>query len=230
MAGILMTLLVAEKGALRDLNRRLLRWRVSRRWYAVALLVSPFLEITVLLVLARISPVFLPSIITADDKLSLLTTGVVVGLVGGFVEELGWTGFVIPRLRVRYSVFTTGLIVGVLWGAWHLLQMWWVGSTSSATLPPVFFLPIYFLSAIVTLTAYRVLMVWVYDHTGSLLIAILMHASHIFSTLFVIAPPTQGVPFLLYSGTFAAALWIVVAAVAISNHGHILSQPRQKPA
>jgi len=44
-----------------------------------------------------------------------------------------------------------------------------------------------------------------------------MHASYIFSTLFVLAPPTTGVPFMTYSGAFAGALWAVVAAVAMAN-------------
>ena len=117
-----------------------------------------------------------------------------------------------PQTEARYGVLGTGLIVGAAWGAWHLLQMWWVGGTSSEALPLALFLPLFFLSAVAILTAYRVLMVWVYDRTGSLLVAVLMHASYIFSTLFVLAPPTTGVPFLTYSGVFAVALWVVVAA------------------
>ena len=60
-------------------------------------------------------------------------------------------------------------------------------------------------------------MVWVYDRTESLLVAVLMHASYIFSTLFVLAPLTTGVSFLTYTSVFAVALWIVVAAVAIGQ-------------
>jgi hypothetical protein len=47
--------------------------------------------------------------------------------------------------------------------------MWCVGGTSSEALPLAVFLPLFFLSAVAILTAYRVLMVWVYDRTGSLL-------------------------------------------------------------
>jgi hypothetical protein len=80
---------------------------------------------------------------------------------------------------------------------------------------------VYFLSTgFATLAAYRVLMVGVYDRTGSLLVAILMHASYIFSTLFVLAPPTTGVPFLTYSGAFTAVLWVVVAVVVRAQADH----------
>jgi CAAX protease family protein len=230
VAGVLLTVLVSGRAGLRELISRLFKWRVGGRWYAIALLTAPIVETTVLLVLSRISPVFPPAIDTTDDKAALLVSGIAIGLAGGFVEELGWTGFAIPRLTVRYGVLGTGLIVGPVWVAWHLLQMWWVGATSSETLPLALFLPLFFLSAGAILTAYRVLMVWVYDRTGSLLVAVLMHASYIFSTLFVLAPPTTGVPFLTYSGVFAVALWVVVAAVTMANGGKLSRQPLRRAA
>jgi membrane protease YdiL (CAAX protease family) len=228
IAGILLTVLVSGKAGLRELLSRLLRWRAGARWYAVALLAAPLLSATVLFALSLFSPEFLPAIVTSDDKASLLLLGIAVGLGGGFVEELGWTGFAIPRLRLRYGVLATGLIVGVIWGAWHLLQMWWVGGASSEALPLTLFLPQYFFSAIAQLTAYRVLMVWVYDRTESLLVATLMHAGLIASTLFILAPPTTGAPFLTYSWVFAAVLWVVVAVVAVASRGQLSRKPLRR--
>lgn len=40
-------------------------------------------------------------------------------LLGG-VEEIGWRGFLQPRLQEHTSVLTAGLGIGVLWWAWHL--------------------------------------------------------------------------------------------------------------
>jgi membrane protease YdiL (CAAX protease family) len=213
IAGIVMTGLASGRAGMRDLRTRLLRWRVGVSWYAVALLTAPLLEAGVLFGLSSLSPKFLPSIVTANNRASLVLLGVAWGLAGGFLEELGWTGFAIPRLRLRYGVPATGVIVGVPWGVWHLLQMLWVGRTSAETLPLALFLAAYFLLAIATLTAFRMLMVWVYDRTQSLLVAILMHASYIFSTLIALAPPTTGTPYLTYSVTFTAMLWAMVAVV-----------------
>ena len=219
VAGIVLTVLISGKEGLRELFSRLLKGRVSARWYAVALLIAPLLQAAVLLALSLFSTEFLPAIVTTGDKATLLLSGIAMGLMGGFVEELGWTGFVLPRLRLRHGVLATGLVVGLAWGAWHLLQMLWVGGTSAEAIPLALFLPQYFFSAIAQLTAYRMLMVGVYDSTGSLLAVILMHASYIFSTLFVLAPPTTGGSFLTYSWVFAAALWAVVTAVAAVNRG-----------
>ena len=218
IAGIVSTAIFSGKQGLRDLFSCLFKWRVSIRWYMVALLIAPILQAVVLFALSMMSAEYLPAIVKAGDKATLLLSGISVGLVGGFVEELGWTGFVIPRLRLRHGVLATGLVVGVLWGVWHLLQMLWVGSTSAETISPTLFMAQYILSAIAQLTAYRVLIVWVYDRTESLLVVILMHASLIFSTLFVLAPPTTGGVFLTYSWVFTVALWVVALAIVVANY------------
>jgi membrane protease YdiL (CAAX protease family) len=214
VAGILCTVLFSGTTGLREVIRRLARWRVHARWYAIALLAAPLLQGGVLLALSLGARTFLPAIVTSSDRAGLLLSGIAYGLIGGLIEELGWTGFAIPRLRAHYGVLATGLILGVVWGLWHMLQMWWVGSTSFDAVPAGIFLPVYFLTAIGALTAYRVLMVWVYDGTRSLFVAVLMHGSYITCTLFVLAPPTTGMPFLVYSGAFVAVLWLAVATVA----------------
>ncbi len=38
----------------------------------------------------------------------------------GFGEEVGWRGFLLPRLQDKRSVLTAPLIVGVIWAGWHL--------------------------------------------------------------------------------------------------------------
>jgi membrane protease YdiL (CAAX protease family) len=215
VAGLLLTVLGWGARGLRELLDRLSRWRASPRWYSVALLIAPLVQAGVLFALTPLGPGYLPSIITAPDTVSLLVLGIAAGLGGALIEELGWTGFAIPRMWRRYGVLATGLVVGVLWGAWHLLQMLWVGNTSAGDVPPVLFMAQYLFTAIAALAAYRVLMVWVYAATESLLLAVLMHASYIFSTLIVLAPPTIGLPYLIYSWTFAIVLWALVAVVVL---------------
>jgi uncharacterized protein len=222
VAGLLMTGLVAGRAGFRDLLARLLRWRVGLRWYAVALLTAPVVFTAVHLALSRVSPVFFPTILTTDDKTALLLVGLVVGLVGGgLFEELGWTGFAIPRLRQGHGVLATGLIVGVLWGAWHFLVYLWGGEIWAGELPVVLFVTMNgFLLLVGQLPAYRVLMGWVYDRTGSLLVAMLMHAS-LTACTFTIGSisAVTGVALLTYGLVMAAVWWLVVAAVAMANGG-----------
>ena len=66
-------------------------------------------------------------------KVAQRTGESIKGLVvpGMLFEELGWTGFATPTLRRRNRVLATGLIVGVLWGAWHFLVTLWGSGTPS---------------------------------------------------------------------------------------------------
>ena len=228
ISSLLLTGLVEGRDSFRDLLSRLSRWRVDARWYAVALLMAPLLAMTILLALSLTSPAFLPDILTADDKLALLLMGIAIGLIGGgLLEEPGWTGFAVPRLRRRYSVLTTGLIVGFVWGVWHFLPTYWGSGDPSGVLSLSLLLPPCFFYASV-LPAYRILMVWVHDRTKSLLVAILMHASLTASTLFVLAPSVEGVSLFLYYLILAAVLWGIVAAIAVANKEQFLGQPIQR--
>lgn len=230
LAGILLTALMYGKLGFREILSRLFKWRVGARCYAVALLIGPLVLTVELLALSLFSPGFLPGIFLSEDKASLLFMGSVAGLVVGFFEEIGWTGFATPRLRLRYGVFTTGLIVGVLWGAWHIfLNVVWVSGAYSGGLSPALFLTARGFGDLVgLLPAFRVLMVWVYDRTGSLLVAMLMHASLTASTMIVEPPGISGVSLLIYDLVSAVAMWGVVAAVAVANPGQLSQQPLSK--
>jgi membrane protease YdiL (CAAX protease family) len=55
-------------------------------------------------------------------------------------------------------------------------------------------------------------MVWVYDRTGSLLMAMLMHMSQTATALILVIPDADA-PVLVVNLAYAAALWLIVALV-----------------
>ena len=69
VAGVLSILLTQGRAGLRGLWSRLVPWRVSARWYAVAFLTAPVLTTAVLLSLSLVSRDFLPGVFTAEDKM-----------------------------------------------------------------------------------------------------------------------------------------------------------------
>jgi membrane protease YdiL (CAAX protease family) len=220
VAGVLLTGLVDGRAGLRRLVSRLRRWRVGARWYAVALLTGPLVMGATVFGLSLASPEFHPDIVTAGDKVSIVVAGIALGLAVGVFEELGWTGFALPRLRRRYDVLTTGLVMGLLWGTWHFPMF--AGTTDPTGAVPSALLVTAYLFA--WLPPYRVLMVWVYDRTESLLIAMLMHAP-ISATTFVLASyfseATSGTAALTRVLVWGAAFWLIVAVVALANGGHL---------
>ena len=214
VAGMLLTGIVSGRAGYRELLAHLTRWRVGIGWYAVALLTAPLLAAATNFALSLVSPVFLPAIVTADDKASLVLSGIMTGLFIGFFEELGWTGFANPRLRLRFGLLSTGLILGLIWGAWHFLPN--VASDSFAAALPLALL----LARVFSwLSAFRVLMVWVYDRTESLLLSILMHASLVAGFLVIFASTAVTAQGDLLTGilAWAAVLWAVVAVVFLSR-------------
>ena len=222
VASILMTGLVHGRAGFRDLLTRMTRWRVGARWYAVALLTAPLLVTAVLLALSLGSPAFLPTILTTSDKVALLLMGMVGTIVGGIFEELGWTGFATPiLLRQRYGVLGTGLIIGVLWGVAHFPLYYWASGNLSGALSPGFLVTA---QVFAWFPAYRVLMLWVYDCTESVLLVMLMHASLTASQV-IFASLATAVPLFTYTLVFGAVVWLVIGVVALAQGGHLTRQP-----
>ncbi len=214
IAGILCAWFFHGTSGLGELLSRLLRWRVDARWYALALAAAPLAVAATLLPLSCYSPVYLPGILATSTPWLHLVLGIVTGLAAGFFEELGWTGFATPQLRRRYGVFLTGIVIGLAWGLWHLLVVWWGSGAASGGLSMALYLPVMLFSF---LPPYRVLMTWVYERTGSLLIGMLMHAA-LTASIRVFDPlAISGAPILIYNLALGAVLWIAAVAVILSR-------------
>jgi len=41
-------------------------------------------------------------------------------VIGSAAEEIGWRGFLLPNLQKKHTAFVSSIIVGILWGVWHL--------------------------------------------------------------------------------------------------------------
>ncbi|MCB0110395.1 MAG: CPBP family intramembrane metalloprotease [Caldilineaceae bacterium] len=212
VAGLLLIGLVDGRGGLLQRWARLGRWRVGLRWYGVALLTAPLSVAVAVLLLLPFSTEYMPAIVTTDDWVSLLLTSIAAGVMVALFEEIGWTGLAVPQLRRRYGLYATALIVGLVWGVWHFPPFWEADSFAGG-------LPLLLLLARLFswLPAYRVLMVWVYDQTESLLVVMLMHASLVAAQFTLFPMALAGTTALIAILTWAVVLWIV--AVAVANLG-----------
>jgi uncharacterized protein len=226
LASLLLTALLDGKAGLRDLGLRLGRWRVAPGWYAVALLTTPLLLVAILGALALVAPAYLPGVIAASDKTGVVVFAVVAGLGAGFFEELGWTGFATPRLLAgRRNPLTVGIAFGAVWMSWHLLaDYWWGGLATDGQLYLA-----HVLLWFVAFMAYRALMTWVYSHTGSLLLGMLMHASFTGGQALFGPVATTAVEGLLWYALFALVLWVVVGVAALLEARRPAPRPSPVP-
>jgi membrane protease YdiL (CAAX protease family) len=222
VASIVMTGLVSGRPGYRHLFGRLTVWRVGLGWYALALLLAPLVSVGLSYALSGFSPEFLPGISTSTDTTGILVMGLMYGLLGGgFLEELGWTGFAIPRFRLGYSVLGAGLLMGLLWGAYHFSVIYWSGNPTGM-LALGLLLPAQLFA---WLPPFRVLMVWMYDHTNSLLLAMLMHASATASMLILQPFGVSGAMLLTYVLGLGVTYWTILGLVALATHGHFDRPP-----
>jgi membrane protease YdiL (CAAX protease family) len=89
----------------------------------------------------------------------------------GTGEEIGWRGFLLPRLQQRRSPLASSVLLAIGWAGWHLPAFFYLPSYSAIGLAllPGFFIGI--LSGAIVLT-------WLYNRSGgSVLTAALWHAS-----------------------------------------------------
>ena len=198
IAAIITAAVADGSSGLEDLLGRVVRWRVGVRWYAVAL------GLPVVLALATAG---LHLALGAPTQIrfaapSLLQPILFVLIVG---EELGWRGYALPRLLARRSALAAGLILGLLWGVWHLPTFFVPG-------PPQLGLP---LPAFLLLTlAYSVLFTWVYLHTrGSVLIATLFHGAINLSQGILLAGVEPAREYWLLAAVYTAAAMVLVFAL-----------------
>jgi membrane protease YdiL (CAAX protease family) len=158
-----------------DLFRRMGLWRGRLLWVAVALLV-PF----ALLALAVVG-----TSLVGGKSLSLTGFGrsrefpqfsalgfLAYNIVSfGYGEEVGWRGFVLPRLQTRYSAFVATFLLTLGWALWHL--------------PLFFYRPGYMTMGAADIVGWflsfltgAVLLTWLYHESrGSLLVVALFHAA-----------------------------------------------------
>lgn len=174
-ASLIMTGLTLGKDGVVALLKRFLIWRVNWKWYLVAFLLFPAMEFASVLLTAWLTgvPADFGNIVVY--QVVPLAMNVLLLIVVWFLfevitngEEIGWRGYVLPRLQAKYNALVASLIVGVIWGAWHLPKFLGVGASNERS----------FAWFLVFIVAEAVLYTWLYNNTrGSLLLVTIFHAS-----------------------------------------------------
>ena len=201
VTGILMTRIVDGKRGLPELFGQMRKWRVGK--YAAALFVPPVLILVTLYSLRSfVSPIFVPNV---------FIFGIGFGVIAGFLEEIGWTGYAFNKLGLRYSALVSAILLGGVWGLWHAPVVDFLGA---AYPHGQYWLPFY-LSFIAIVMAVRILIVWLYVNTRSVLVA---QATHSSSTGFLAVLAPAGVTSAQeaeWYALYALLLWILVTGIVL---------------
>jgi membrane protease YdiL (CAAX protease family) len=135
--------------------RGLWRWQAPVRWYVYALGLPPLVMVGVnaALVAAGREVDLAP---LGERLLAYPVSLVFIALVGGGLEEPGWRGFALPRLQATRSPMRATLVLGFLWGVWHI---------------PAYGTPIAFVFPLSLAFLYTLLV----NRTGSVPLCVLLH-------------------------------------------------------
>ena len=218
LAALVVLAITQGKSGIGGLLRRMVRWRVGLRWYAVALLlpVGIALAATALNVLLGARA---PSAADLGGWTGLFSTFAVVLLIpgiGGTWEEPGWRGFALPSLQAGRSALVASLILGAVWALWHLPLVVATGQMGGWD--------------IVIILAWTLVLTWVYNGTGgSVLIVMLFHAMFNTVSISFISPMFSGADSVRQSWLLAA-VWcaVAVAVVVVAGPKHLSRKHRKQ--
>jgi membrane protease YdiL (CAAX protease family) len=184
IAGILMTAILDGKGGLKLLFRRILIWRVGIGNWLFAL----FYIIPAIYLGALANPLFNGDPFSSHNlrlPQNLLPMFMVFFIAAGLGQELGWAGFLLPRLQAKYSALKSSLIRAVLVLLWHgpLLVYTYFHPRGIAYFPYGEWMiqngVLFTLLAMAALSLpWSIFTTWIFNNTGgSLLLASVLHGS-----------------------------------------------------
>jgi membrane protease YdiL (CAAX protease family) len=168
-AALVIAAFARGRAGLLEVWRSLLRWRVGIGWYALVIALPMAIVPNAVAVATFAGGADAPLLWQANW--AALATGwgpVVAGAVG---EEIGWRGFLQPLLRKLLGSLWACVIVGVIWGTWHLI---------ADLISPQESMPLAIAAAhsYGRMIATAVLYGWLYEKTGSLPLVMAAHVMH----------------------------------------------------
>lgn len=222
LAGLLLAWMLARASGVHDLLARLTRWR-SSPWIWIGVVFLPVATfVAAFLFRNQVSQLHgLDAQATLGIFVIQLAANALLG--GGLGEEIGWRGFLLPRLCERYSPLVASLLVAIAWFAWHIPGYLLTDKADADPLLPF----------AVIVFPFSIILTWLYYRTGeSLLFPVLLHAS-INASFYSM---TELLPELTGSSDFQpgydwtlAVVWCVLALWVVARHGRQLGRGKYKP-
>ncbi len=149
-----------------------IKWNLGKLKYILSAYLVPMLYVS----LAYI-PLWLIGFYNTEKELTLKSIaipllGVFVNIIAVLGEEIGWRGFLFPKLEKKMSFTKSALITGFIWAIWHTPALLFTEYGSEA--PWYTALPFF----VITLTAISLPMSYLCKKANSFWPAVLFHAAH----------------------------------------------------
>ncbi|ESX75580.1 MULTISPECIES: type II CAAX endopeptidase family protein [unclassified Mesorhizobium] len=202
VSGFVVAALSGGWASVKAILASVVKWRVSPLWYLVAFGLPFGTQLASILVnplFGSATPVW-SNIPAVTEILPIIALYAVFS--GPLGEEPGWRGFATPRLMASHSALAGSLILGAIWAIWHF-PLGLVGDLS--------------VYGTINVVLAAVVFTWLYQNTGSVLLAILMHVTHQNSVRFL------GKVFIdadhVQQQWIGVAIWAVAAVAIVVFYG-----------
>jgi uncharacterized protein len=207
LAAVIVSQIAYGKTGVWDLLKGLIRWRVGAIWYIIVVLGSVVLFLAAQLITKLLGLSVTIALPPVELSPYVIFSGA-VNFLANTCEEIGWRGFALPHLQKRHNALYATLIVGMLWGLWHLPLVFLAGPMSEY--PFLWF---------ISIAAEAFIYTWIYNCTkGSILLVALFHGAGNIVGAFI-----PGVSPVAY-----ALLNCVVAIILIAVFGRVNLSRREK--
>jgi uncharacterized protein len=235
VAGVIMTAVEDGRSGLKFMLSRLLIWRVGIGYWFFALLFA----LPVIILGSLFNPLFNGDAIsynTFKPAFQILPMFIAFTIVSGLGQELGWTGFLAPRLQARFSALSSCVIRAVLASIWHLPLLLYSRQqlTALADFPYAGWIAQKgFLVAIATMfllfqIPWSIFFNWVFNNTsGSLLLVAVLHGSEVWAAYWMLSAGIDQNNLDNYWG-YGAVLLISAILIVIMSGGQNLSRQHNR--
>ena len=224
LAAIITTLVYEGRVGLWTWLKSVFKWRIPFIWYLVGGVLINFLFVALHIGLYILLGGHI--VLASGDPpwYSYLVTFPIIVLINfpfgsGLGEEAGWRGFALPKLLERYSPTIASIILGILWGLWHipaLLMSSWEGS-SQGLLLFVYVIPLTIIMTWVYLKSRRSTIPVMLMHTGGNIYGSMLTSSLIMETVLVDSP---GLDFTILKTIYYTAVAVVLLIVTKGRLGY----------
>ncbi|MBI4922916.1 MAG: CPBP family intramembrane metalloprotease [Devosia nanyangense] len=206
LAAIAVAWALGGRAGIARLLAPLVRWRIQPFWYVVALLTAP----AVTLVTVALQAVVIGGSRFADIG-ALLPVLLIWPMMAALGEEIGWRGFLLPRLQPRFGILPTALVIGAIWGVWHL-PAHYIALKAYGD----WFIPAFLVNGPIVLTAHAIIMSWLWNRSGgNLILMVLYHFTITASAMIAPSGFTDGAVGVLAAAIAAGGFWVVAIGLLV---------------